>query len=64
MEHDLRYPTATGILEAAAEFAAIDIESIIRNTVMDAWAKEELADAARHLREAVKRSQDLTERAR
>jgi hypothetical protein len=61
MPVDLKYPTAVGILEAAAQSAAIDIESIIRNIPMDIRTKEDLARAARSLRSAVSRSEALTE---
>lgn len=49
---DLKYPAAVGVLQAATSFAAIDIESIARNVVMDAWAKQDLFEIAKRLRAA------------
>jgi hypothetical protein len=56
---DLKYPTAVGHLQAAASFAAIDIESIVRNVAMDAWAKEDLLNVARKLRAADKEAESM-----
>lgn len=56
---DLKYPTAVGHLQATSSHAAIDIESIVRNVVMDAWAKEDLLKVARSLREANEKADDI-----
>jgi len=56
---DLKYPAAVGHLQAAASFAAIDIESIVRNVSMDAWAKEDLLNVARKLRAADKEAESM-----
>lgn len=59
MSVDLEYPTAVGHLQATSSHAAIDIEHIVRNVAMDAWAKEDLLKVAKKLREANEKADDI-----
>jgi hypothetical protein len=59
MDTDLNYPIAVGHLQAATSHAAIDIEHIVRNVSMDAWAKEDLLKVAKKLREANEKADDI-----